>query len=112
MENIFFDGIGEVCATLPVDDYIFNGCVVALNGDGAAVICEEGAPFVGVAREPRNFYTCVQFKGFVTVGYTGAVSLGWNTLVANDMGGVKPGSTGVKALVVKILDDANAVICL
>lgn len=112
MENIIYDGIGEVCATCQVSDYVFDGCVVSLDEEGCILCSAEGEQFVGVAKAPRNRYTTVQFKGFATVGYTGTLSLGWNTLVADANGGVKTASAGVKALVVKINDDGTAVICL
>lgn len=112
MENILYNGIGEVCATCAVEGEVTGESVVALNAAGAAVPCAAGAAFVGVARQPRGGYTCVQFKGFACVSCTGGLTLGWNTLAADGKGGVKAADSGVKALVVKKIDDSHAVICL
>ena len=49
-----------------------------------------------MALEPRKGGAAVQVKGFVTVPYTGELTLGWATLAADGSGGGK-NSTGGSA---------------
>ncbi len=112
MSKISFEDIGAVVATCQAAPTVQGGRVVKLTGNAAVAPCGDGEAFCGVAMEPRNGLTGVQFKGFVTVPCSGGVQVGWSTLCADGSGGVKPADTGVKALVVCVNTDGTAVICL
>ena len=54
----------------------------------------------------------VQFKGFVNVGYSQTISLGWNTVTSNSIGGITVSDQGISVLVVSKNDDGTVDICL
>ena len=112
MSKISFEDIGAVVATCQAEAAVQGGQVVKLIGNGTVAPCSEGDAFCGVAMEPRNGLTGVQFKGFVTVSCTGALNVGWATLAADGAGGVKRAGSGVSAQVICVNPDGTAVICL
>lgn len=112
MSKISFEDIGAVVATCQTAATVQGGQMVKMEGNGIVTACNAGDAFCGVAMEPRNGLAGVQFKGFMTVPYTGSVKVGWNTLCADGAGGVKTGESGVSALVICINTDGTAVICL
>ena len=112
MSKISFEDIGAVVATCQAEAAVQGGQVVKLTGNGIVAPCSAGEAFCGVAMEPRTGLTGVQFKGFMTVPYTGSVKVGWNTLCADGAGGVKSASSGVSAQVICVNTDGTAVICL
>lgn len=112
MSKISFEGIGSVMATCQAEEGVVGGQVVMMTGNGTVAPCVEEAGFCGVAMEPRAGITGVQFKGFMTVPYTGELYAGWTRLKANGIGGVKEAENGMSALVVSVNDDGTAVICL
>ena len=112
MSKISFEDIGSVVATFLADSGVKGGQVVKLTGNGQVGPCSAGDAFCGVALEPRKGGAAVQVKGFVTVPYTGELTLGWATLAADGSGGVKANATGVTALVVSVDGESSAVVCL
>ena len=112
MSKISFEGIGEMVATFVCEEGVAAGQVVKMTDNGTVGPCGDGEAFCGVAMEPRKGGAAVQVKGFVTVPYTGELTLGWATLAANGSGGVKANSTGVQALVVSVDGVDTAVVCL
>lgn len=112
MSKISFEDIGAVVATCEVEEGITGGQVVKLTGNAKVGPCANGDSFCGVAMEPRSTITGVQFKGFMTVAYTGDLTPGWTILAADGNGGVKSASSGVSAQVICVNTDGTAVICL
>ena len=112
MSKFSFEDIGAVVATFAAGSGVKGGQVVKVTENGTVDACSDGEAFCGVALEPRQGGAAVQVKGFVTVPYTGELTLGWTTLAANGSGGVKANSTGVNALVVSVDGVDTAVVCL
>lgn len=112
MSKFSFEDIGAVVATFAAGSGVKGGQVVKVTENGTVDACGDGEAFCGVAMEPRKGGAAVQVKGFVTVPYTGELTLGWATLAANGSGGVKVNSTGVQALVVSVDGVDTAVVCL
>lgn len=112
MSKISFEEIGAVVATCKASSTVQGGQVVKMASNAMVAPCSDGDSFCGVAMEPRNGLTGVQFKGFMTVPYSGSVKVGWNILCADGSGGIKTAETGVDALVVYVNTDGTAVICL
>jgi hypothetical protein len=112
MSQFSFGEIGAVTATFAVDSGVRGGQVVKVNGNGKVGACTAGDKFCGVAMEPRKGGGAVQVRGFMTVSYTGTLSVGQVVLAADGQGGVKAASSGVSALVVSVGTDGTAVICL
>lgn len=112
MSKFSFEDIGAVVATFAAGSGVKGGQVVKVTENGTVDACSDGEAFCGVAMEPRKGGAAVQVKGFVTVPYTGELTLGWATLAANGSGGVKANSTGVQALVVSVDGVDTAVVCL
>ena len=75
MSRISFEGIGEVAATFACGEGVKAGQVVKLTGDGTVGPCGDGERFCGR----------VAASG-------GALSEGWNRLLADGSGGVRPDS--------------------
>ena len=99
-------------ATFAAGSGVKGGQVVKVTDNGTVDACGDGDTFCGVALEPRKGGAAVQVKGFVTVPYTGELTLGWATLAADGSGGVKANATGVTALVVSVDGESSAVVCL
>jgi len=113
MSKISFEDIGAVVATCQVGANVAGGSVVKLTGNATVGPCTTGDSFCGVIMKPRDGIAAVQFKGFMTVSYTGSLTPGWATLSADGTGGVKPDTEGVAAMVIGVnSDDETAVICL
>ena len=112
MSKFSFEDIGAVVATFAAGSGVKGGQVVKVTENGTVDACSDGEAFCGVAMEPRKGGAAVQVKGFVTVPYTGELTLGWATLAANGSGGVKANATGVQALVVSVDGVDTAVVCL
>lgn len=91
MKSIAFEGIGAVVATFAVENSVAMGNVVKLSGGKTVEDCVAGDKFVGMVFDCDAPLASVQVKGFTTVGCTGAVELGYTTLVADGKGGVQAG---------------------
>ena len=92
--NVCFDGVGQVCATF-LGAGIQEGQAVKVSGRGAAAPCGDGESFCGAAVCCKDDACTVQVGGFLSVGYSGtAPDLGWVTLAADGLGGVKTAAGG------------------
>ena len=86
MSRISFEGIGEVAATFACGEGVKAGQVVKLTGDGTVGPC-------GVALSAGEGFAAVQMGGLIRVAASGgALSEGWNRLLADGSGGVRPDS--------------------
>ncbi len=102
MNNISFEGIGEVVATFACGEEVKAGQVVKLTENGTVGPCTDGEPFCGVALSAQDGHAAVQLKGLITLPVTaGSITPGWVKLSADASGGVKQNdSTGMQYLVV------------
>ena len=110
--KIAFTEIGAVVATCQAEEGVEAGKLVKISDSGTVAPCQAGDKFCGVAMQPRNGLVAVQFKGFVTVGYSQTISLGWNTVTSNSIGGITVSDQGISVLVVSKNDDGTVDICL
>ena len=116
MSRISFEGIGEVAATFACGEGVKAGQGVKLTGDGAVSPCGDGERFCGVALSAGEGFAAVQLGGLIRVAASGgALTEGWNRLLADGSGGVRPDSaetpTGGEYLVVRA-ESGGAVIRL
>ena len=91
---VSFAGVGQVCATF-LGGGLTEGHVVKLTGSGTVGSCEADDAFCGAAVCCKDDACTVQVGGFLSVGYSGtAPDLGWVTLAADGLGGVKTAAGG------------------
>ena len=111
--SVSFEGVGQVCATF-LGGGLTEGHVVKLTGRGTVGACGDGDAFCGAALCCKEDACTVQVKGFVTVGYSGAVpGVGRAPLCANGEGGVRAaGEGGEMCLVVDADTTAKTVTIL
>ena len=92
--SVSFDGVGQVCATF-LGSGLSEGQVVRMAGNGTVCACGGGESFCGVTLCCKDDACTVQVGGFLSVGYSGtAPDLGWVTLAADGLGGVKTAAGG------------------
>ncbi len=96
-----FEEIGHLAVT-----FAQAGCapgkVCKVSQNGAVTPCIAGEKFCGKAEWIRNGFAAVQVEGFAELTYTGtAPGLGFVSLCADGLGGVKTGS-GKEYLVVSV----------
>ena len=106
--NVSFEEIGRLAVTF-AHSGVSAGQVCKVAGNGTVAPCADGDKFCGVVEGVRGGHAAVQVAGFVSVGYSGAVGLGYVNLCANGSGGVKAG-TGREYLVVSVDDAAKTAI--
>ena len=109
---ITHEGVGAVVVTCSVEEEIKEPTLVKMVGDYAVAPCQPGEKFCGVALKSRNGLAPVQFKGFVTVGYSQTISLGWNNVLTDSYDGITPNEAGMPVLVVAKHENSTATICL
>ncbi|HOS77599.1 MAG TPA: hypothetical protein PLL15_06110 [Syntrophales bacterium] len=116
--DVDFDGIGAVDITLKLASGLLataEGKVGKISADKTIGLCSAEDIFYGVIKkvDPAGDVAAVQHKGFKVVAYTGSPNLGYQELVANGAGGVKPPATsvGTKAtLTTGAAEDDNAIL--
>ena len=122
MSRISFEAIGEAPGSFASREAVKAGQVVKLTGDGAVSPCGDGERFCGVALSAGEGFAAVQLGGLIRVviaivdgAAVTALSEGWNRLLADGSGGVRPDSaetpTGGEYLVVRA-ESGGAVIRL
>ena len=67
-----------------------------MDGNDTVRNANGGVAPVGVVLNKRNNHAAVQIRGYVRVKYSGspATVLGWNRLVTDGAGGLRPEQTG------------------
>jgi len=118
MLDVDFDGIGARTITLKSAAGLLataEGKVGKISADKEIGLCAAEDVFYGVIEKVDlgGGVSAVQHGGFKTVTYTGAPGLGYQELVANGAGGVKPPATsvGTKAsLVTGVVANNNAIL--
>lgn len=113
-----FEGIGKKTITMKTKAGLVaadEGKVGKISADKEIGLCAAEEYFYGVIDkvDPVGDVTAVQRGGFRTVGYTGVPGLGFQELVANGAGGVKPpaSSVGTKGtLTTGVVANNNAIL--
>ena len=105
--NVSFEEIGRLSVT-----FAQAGCQAAqvckVSGNGKVAPCAEGEKLCGIVEHVRGGHAAVQVAGFVTVGVSGAVEVGYVNLCADGNGGVKAGA-GREYLVVSVHADTAVI---
>ena len=109
---ITHEGIGAVVATCGVEEEIEKPVLVKMVDNFTVAPCQPGEKFCGVAMKSRNGLAPVQFKGFVNVGYSIRMDLGWNNVLTDAYGGITPNEAGMPVLVVAKHGNSTVTICL
>ena len=76
-----FDGIGEAIVTFEAASGVAAGKPVAMSANGKVQAVTSGA-FCGICRSVRNGYAAVQIGGYITVPYSGTLTVGYQQLAA------------------------------
>lgn len=98
--NVSYEEIGRLAVTF-ADGGVAAGQVCKVSGNGKVAPCADGEKLCGVVEGVRGGHAAVQVEGFVSVAFSGSVSLGYVNLCANGTGGVKAGE-GREYLVVSV----------
>ena len=110
--SISMQGIGEGCLTAKAGASATAGYPCHFSANDTVADSANGAVFSGVIAGVRDELVTVQYRGFVTLPYTGtAPAVGYATLAANGAGGVKTASGGRSLLVVSV-DTTAATVCV
>lgn len=113
MKKISYDGIGAVVATFEVESSVASGTVVKMAQSCTVTSCEQGEVFTGVVFDCETPLAAIQVEGFVTLGCTGVIGLGYVSLVADGNGGVMAGGDdGLRCLVVDNEESGYVTLCL
>ena len=104
MNEISFEGIGQVMATFHAQEGVTAGQVVKVTANGTVAGCAAGDDFCGVALNVRGGCAGVQLGGFVTLKCAGTESAGYMNLCADGNGGVKAAESGGKTVLVASVD--------
>ena len=105
--NISLEGFDERIATFETTSSSPEGKTVAISANGRVQTVTSGA-FCGICRSVREGYAAVQLGGYVRVGYTGELSVGYQKLAAASGGKVTVDTTnGREYLVVDVNSTAG-----
>ena len=110
--SISMQGIGESCLSAKKGSAATVGYPCHFSANDTVADSANGAVFSGVIAGVRDELVTVQYRGFVTLPYTGtAPAVGYATLAANGAGGVKTASGGRSLLVVSV-DTTDSTVCV
>lgn len=107
--SVSFNGFNENVATFEAASGVAAGKPVMVSANNKVQAVTSGA-FCGICTNVREGYAGVQLKGFVTVPYSGSVSVGYQKLAAASGGKVAVDTTnGKEYLVVEVNSTAGTV---
>ena len=110
--SISMQGVGASCLSAKKGSAATAGYPCHFTANDTVADSANGAVFSGVIAGVRDELVTVQYRGFVTLPYTGtAPAVGYATLAANGAGGVKTASGGRSLLVVSV-DPTAATVCV
>ena len=110
--SVSMQGIGEGCLSAKKGAAATAGYPCHFSASDTVANSANGAVFSGVIAGVRGELVTVQYRGFVTLPYTGtAPTVGYNALVANGAGGVKTASGGRNLLVTSV-DTTASTVCV
>ena len=107
--SVAFNGFNENVATFEAATGVTPGKPVTMSANNKVQAVTSGT-FCGICTNVRQGYAGVQLKGFVTVAYTGSVSVGYQKLVATSGGKVTVDTNnGREYLVVEVNSTAGTI---
>ena len=107
--SVAFNGFNENVVTFEAATGVAAGKPVMISANNKVQAVTSGA-FCGICTNVRGGYAGVQLKGFVTVPYSGTVTIGYQKLAAATGGKVTVDTTNGKAyLVVNVNSTAGTV---
>ena len=110
--SISMQGVGASCLSAKKGSAATAGYPCHFTANDTVADSANGAVFSGVIAGVRDELVTVQYRGFVTLPYTGtAPAVGYANLAANGSGGVKTASGGRSLLVVSV-DPTAATVCV
>lgn len=105
--NVSFNGFNQNVLTFVSENDIGANIPVKLIDNGKVAVCQNNDEIIGVCVSSRSGYTGVQMTGYVKMNYSGdEISVGYNTICADENGGVKVSDNGRKVLVTDV-DSTN-----
>jgi len=105
------DGYGQMVLTLEGGG-LSKGDIVKMSGNKTVSKAGAGEAFCGVVVSPDTSYAGVQTHGYVELPYSGAVSVGYQQLVADGNGGVTAGEDKGQEYLVIFAEDNTVGILL
>lgn len=107
--SVGFNGFGENVATFETASGVAAGKPVAVSANNKVQNVTSGA-FCGICVNVREGYAGVQLRGFVTMPYSGSVSVGYQKLAAAAGGKVTVDTTnGREYLVIEVNSTAGTI---
>ena len=93
--SVEFGGMGSMVVTMKAVA-VTTGGIAGMDGNDTVRNANGGVAPVGVVLNKRNNHAAVQIRGYVRVKYSGSPApvLGWNRLVTDGAGGLRPEQTG------------------
>ncbi len=108
--NVSFNGFNQNVLTFVSESDIEVNTPVKMADNGEVTPCQNGDEFIGVSVTSRQGYTGVQMTGYTKMPYSGeAPTVGYQTIAADENGGVAVAQTGKKVLVLDV-DSVNKTI--
>lgn len=96
MKELSFEEIGSVVVTMRAESGVERGHAVGMAGKERVSVQALNGQVCGVVLDlTEDGMASVQVKGFVTMSYSGSVTPGWVSLVANGSGGIQKAGAGV-----------------
>ena len=93
--SVEFGGMGSMVVTMKAAA-VTTGGIAGMDGNDTVRNANGGVAPVGVVLNKRSNHAAVQIRGYVRVKYSGSPApvLGWNRLVTDGAGGLRPEQTG------------------
>ena len=111
--SISMQGIGAQCLTAKKGTAAPAGYPCHFSANDTVANAASNGAFSGVVAGVRGDLVTVQYRGFVTLAYSGtAPSVGYGILVADGSGGVKGAQSGDSYLIVNVDTTAKTVCVL
>ena len=111
--SISMQGIGAQCLTAKKGAAATAGYPCQFSANDTVADAEKNGSISGVVAGVRGDLVTVQYRGFVTLPYSGtAPSVGYGILAADGAGGVKGAQSGESYLIVNVDTTAKTVCVL
>ena len=111
--SISMQGLGAQCLSAKKGAAVTPGYPCHFTANHTVANTASNGTFCGVIIGVRGSLVTVQYRGFVTLSYSGtAPGIGYNTLAADGAGGVKSAQSGNSYLVVSVDTSARTVCVL
>lgn len=112
IHSISMQGLGEQCLTAKKGTAATAGYPCHFTASDTVANAANNGAFSGVIAGVRGDLVTVQYRGFVTLPYSGtAPGVGYAALVADGAGGVKSASSGASYLVASV-DTTDHTVCV